>query len=433
MIWLNPAAWFALAAVAAPILIHLLIQRRAERLLFPTLRFLQPTRLASIRRHLLDDLPVLAIRVAVLTAAVAALAGPLLITAARRAAWDRRTVRAVVADPANEVGGERRTENPAPYLERTFESASVPDRLRRATAWLGTAPPARREIVIASRLPIGSITQADVDAIPANIGLRFERAGTLPATRTVAAGRLLTAGGAVERQVTLEGDRTSIKETPSAESAPWPIDVVSSSPADRPAVDAAIAAVRSQQVWAAPPDRRAILQVAQGFSPALPIRQPWMAAAVARISADRDLASAAARVAAGLSDARFSAAPWQTLASAADGRPLAVAAASANGLVVASSVLAADVATPILIRSLANAIAVVPDLQSAEVMPIADAVLQRWSRPAAPVSSPRTDFVDRDDRRWLWLVVVAVLLLEMWVRRSRVDETTARAEDARVA
>ena len=98
MLWLNPSALFALAAVAAPILIHILIQRRAERFPFPTLRFLQPTRLAAIRRHLLEDVPLLAIRIALIAAAVAALAGPLLLTGARRQAWDRRIVRAVVTD-----------------------------------------------------------------------------------------------------------------------------------------------------------------------------------------------------------------------------------------------------------------------------------------------------------------------------------------------
>ena len=75
MIWLNPLGVFALAALAAPILIHILVQRRAERFPFPTLRFLQPTRLAAIRRHLLEDLPLLAVRAALLAAAVAALAG----------------------------------------------------------------------------------------------------------------------------------------------------------------------------------------------------------------------------------------------------------------------------------------------------------------------------------------------------------------------
>lgn len=98
VIWQSPSVLFGLAAVAAPILIHILVQRRAERVPFPTLRFLQPTRLAAIRRHVLDDAALLAVRAAILAVAVAALAGPLLITSARREAWERRIVRAVVVD-----------------------------------------------------------------------------------------------------------------------------------------------------------------------------------------------------------------------------------------------------------------------------------------------------------------------------------------------
>lgn len=454
MLWLNPIALIALAAVAAPILIHILIQRSAERFPFPTLQFLQPTRLAAIRRHLLEDLPLLAVRVALLAAAAAALAGPLLVTAARRQAWDRRMVRAIVGDA---VGAERapperadhgRPLRPAPHQERTFETVSLADGIRRATAWLETAPPARREIVVASPLPIGSITQADIAAIPADIGVRFERTGALPAARTVADGRLLTSGGVRAREVTLAGDRTSLRETAAADPMVWPIDIVAAK-ADQPAADAAIAAVLSQRVWAAPPDRRARLvlidsgrdvarasrqDIAQAFRPAV-IQQPWMADAVARIAGDRDLQEAASRVTAGLAGATFSAAPWQTVASAADGRPLAVAAGSATGIVVASAAPAPDVVTPLLLRSIANAIAEVPDLQRAEVLPIADAVLQQWSRPAAPVTSPRIETVDQDDRRWLWLAVLGLLALEMWLRRSRTADAVheRREEDARVA
>src|SRR5207249_6644417 len=89
--------------MAAPILIHILVLRRAERFSFPTLRFLQPTRHAAIRRHLVEDVGLLAVRAAILAAAVAALAAPLIITAARRQAWERRIVRAIVVDS---VGAE---------------------------------------------------------------------------------------------------------------------------------------------------------------------------------------------------------------------------------------------------------------------------------------------------------------------------------------
>ena len=484
MLWLNPSALFALAAVAGPILIHILIQRRAERLPFPTLRFLQPTRLAAIRRHVLDDIVLLAVRVGLLAAAVAALAGPLLVTAARRQAWDRQIVRAVVADT---VGAELAPPAPALAppsgadqgrpLQRTFETASLADGIRRAILWLDVAPPARREIVIASPFPIGSMTQADVDAIPADIGVRCERTGTLPGTRTVPAGRLLTPGGVHARDVTLAGDQTSVRDVPAGDPMVWPIEVVSSK-AGQPAIDAAVAAVLSQRVWAAPRDRRARLvlidmaqppttdvaqppttdgaqapktdgaqapktDVAQAFRPTIgdglsdvsSIQQPWIADAIARIADDRDLREAAARVATGLSVARLAAAPWQVLASSADGRPLAIAAGSANRLVVASAAPASDVATPVLLRSIANAIAVIPDLQPAEVVPIADALLRQWSRPSTPPASPRIETVDQDDRRWLWLAALCLLVLEMWIRRARPADAShgPRREDARVA
>jgi hypothetical protein len=482
MIWLNPAALFALAAAAAPVLIHLLVHRRAERFPFPTLRFLQPTRLASIRRHLLEDLPLLAVRVTLLAAAVAALAGPLLVTPSRREAWDRRVVRAVVRDSEGaDLGRPMRAGQAAPLHEETFVVTSLADGIRRATLWLDAAPPARREIVIASSFPIGSITQADVAAIPADAGVRFERTATLPATRTLPAGRLLTPDGVRAREVTLAGDRTSVRDAAVGDSVSWPIDVVSSQ-AERPEVEAAIAAVLSQRVWAGPADRRVRLVLtqpaavdadlkvrttsepvqafplplggktdelrrgspkplgevgrpAERLSAVAPPGAPWMAAAIARIAGDRDLRDAAARVTAGLSDAAFSAPPWQSLASAADGRPLAAAAGSPNGIVVVSAARASDAATPLLLRSIANAIGAVPDLQRAEVVPIADDVLQRWSRPAAPLRSPRIETVDQDDRRWPWIATLCLLALEMWIRRARAAETSQerREEDARVA
>jgi hypothetical protein len=459
MLWLNPFALFALALVAAPILIHILIQRRAERFPFPTLRFLQPTRLASIRRHVLEDIVLLAVRVAVIAAAVAALAGPLLVTAARRQAWDRRVVRAMVVDDSNIARAfQARDRGPeGPALQQIFTAPSLPDGMRRAMLWLDTAPPARRELVVASPFPIGSITEADVGAIPSGVGVRFERTGTLPGTRTMAAGRLLTSGGVRAREVTLAGDQTLVRDAATAEPMVWPIDVVSSK-AEQPAIDAAVAAVLSQRVWAAPPDRRARLVlvepivvmplaeptvVVQAFRPAIvdgladvsSVERPWIADAMARIAGDLELGAAAARVTAGLSDARFAASPWQMLTSAADGRPLAVAAESASRLVVASAARASDVATPLLLRAIANAIAAVPDLRSAEVVPIADEQLREWSRPSMPPALPRIETVDQDDRRWVWLAVLCLLGLETWIRRARpVDAARdAQEEDARVA
>src|SRR5438094_5901013 len=234
--WLNPLALVALVLVSAPLLIHLLVQRRAERFPFPTLRFLRPTRLAAIRRHVLEDIPLLLVRASILAAAAAALAGPLLVTAARRHGWDTRLVRAVVLSE-----GARRLQ-PSDALQtegaRAFSSSArqssfasfggraeapgreggqasdLSDGIRRAMAWLETAPPARRELVIVSPLAIGSITAADIVAIPADIGIRFERSGAVPSSRTIPFGRLVTAEGDVDREVTLAGPRTSVREVP---------------------------------------------------------------------------------------------------------------------------------------------------------------------------------------------------------------------------
>jgi hypothetical protein len=428
MLWLNPLALLTLAAIAAPVLIHILVRRTAERFPFPTLRFLQPTRLAAIRRHLLEDWRLLAFRAALLAAAAAALAGPLLVTAARRQGWDRRVVRAVVREGAG-------TKLAPPGI---FEGSSLADGIRRAIVWLDTAPPARREIVIASAFPIGSITGIDIAAIPADVGVRFERTATLPRLRTVPAGRLLTNDGIRAREVTLAGEQTSLSEARAAGTGALPIEI-ESSPAEQSAIDAAVNAVLTERVWAAPPDRRARVVVrpasAEPVSGGSPITQPWMADAVAGITRDRDLAAASARVASGLADAAFATAPWQTLASAADGRPLAVAAASANRLLVASAAPASDLATPVLLRSIANAIASVPDLSADEVVAIADPELRQWSRPPAPMTAPRIDTVDRDDRRWLWGAVLGLLALETWLRRSRTAKAVHehRPEDARVA
>jgi hypothetical protein len=473
VIWLNPLALIGLVAVAAPILIHILVQRRAERFPFPTLRFIQPTRLAAIRRHVLEDAALLAVRAALVAAAVAALAGPLVVTGARRRAWDRRVVQAVVTDaggaelappsPVPPSGADQGRplrpapqqplrpapqQPPRPALQQIFETASLPDGMRRAAAWLDAAPPARREMVVVSPFALGSMTAADVAAVPASVGIRFERRGALPGTRTVAAGRVLTSASAVvAREATLSGARTTVRESATTDRVPWPVDVRAPSTA-RPAMDAAVAAVLSQRVWAPPSDHRARLVVlepaslpgvVQALRPAIddvePIRQPWMADAVARIARDGELQTAASRVAAGLADARLAGAPWHALAFAADGRALAAAAGSPAQLVVVSAANAEDIVTPLLMRSIVNGLAVVPDLQNAEVVPIPDRLLREWSRPAPAPDVPRIDTIDQDDRRWLWLAVLCLLAIETWMRRTRSSAAAAEdgEEDARVA
>lgn len=428
MIFLDPAAFFALIFLAVPVLIHLLVHRRAERLVFPTLRFIQPARLASMRRRMLDDVPLLAVRVAILGAAIAALAAPLLITSARQRAWNARVVRETVA------------------------GADLRDGLRRAVAALDHAPPARREIVVSSAFPIGSLTPADIAAVPTSIGLRFERIGALPETRAIADTRVLAGGGAVlSRQLTLAGARTSVREAQAAEREPFPIEV-DAPPGAKPALDAAIAAVLSQRVWAPPAGRRARLVIAgRPTPPVTPANAPWMADAIARMSRDSDLRTAASHTTGISLDARLVAPPWQVVAVSdivgaelappaplAPPTPLIAVAASGSGLLVVSAASPLDIVTPVLLRSIVNSLAVLPDLRQAEVVTISDSQLRAWSRPAPPPAAPRLDSPSlddvSDDRPWFWAATLALLALEGWMRRARATDVNGGAGDvARVA
>ena len=459
MIWLNPAAWIGLLALAGPIVIHILVQRKAERLPFPSLRFLQQGRLASIRRHVLEDVPLLAIRAAIVAAAVGALAGPLIVSRAQRQAWNARVVRAIVVQGVDGARGLQASDRP--FLSQIFETPAVADAIPRAVAWLENAPPARRELLIVGPLALGSISADDLAAIPPGIGVRFEQSGGLPAERSIAGGRVLAlerdpsvhtleregfsrAVGAgavvVQQQVTLNGARTSVQETGAAAgSGPFPVNVVCSTDA-RPMVDAAIAAVRSQRVWAPAANRRGRLVLLDPpIDPAAvvdggAVLEPWLADAVASIARDRDLQAAGAQTPTGLSDPRFAAPPWQPLLLAMDGRPLAVAGASSASLVVVSGATPSSLVTPLLLRAMANVLGGPPDLRQAEVLAIPNAQLRAWSRPASPVTTPRVDRVERDDRRWLWILVLVLLALESWVRRAKAeDKTKTYEEDVRVA
>ncbi len=303
MIWLNPIAFVALASAAAPILIHILVQRRAPRMPFPTLRFVAPTRLAAIRRHLVEDAPLLLVRIALLSAAVAALAGPLIVTAGRRAAWSAPTARAIVIDAAVDraaAGEAAQQASASVFRAERFEAASLGDGLRRASAWLESVPPARRGLVVVSPLALGSLTAADVAGVPAAIGIRFERRGALRAQNEID-GPAILAGGAesgaavtLTPRIVLNGPATSVSDAGERAEAPWPLEI-QAPPDAQPAIRAAVSAVLATRVRRPDRDHRARLILDNVVLPdfvlpgATAIRTPWIADAVARIARDRDL------------------------------------------------------------------------------------------------------------------------------------------------
>lgn len=384
MIWMYPAAAFALVALSGPVVVHILARHRARRVSFPTLRFIEARALASMRRRALEDVALLFLRIGIVLMAVAAAAGPFLVTAARQRAWDARTIRVDVAD------------------------TDVRQGLVRATSWLAKQPPGRREIVVRGGLPIGSVTDADIASVAPNIGIRFERTGALPETRTLRASAVLTSGRAVEREMMLNGARTSVRDTGQQErDAAIPIEIAAQG-GQQASVIRLREALARERIPAPLPGRRA--RVVFGFSGTSnrSISSPWIADAAAR--AARDISNDGAI---NSDDIEFG----------ADG----------NVLMVGSKLGPDDARALLLLRVVARSLAAAPDRPADEIVGIPDAQLRAWSRSPAPAAPPDRDMIARDDRRWAWAIVLVLVAFETWVRRKADDRVESAREPSRAA
>lgn len=362
MLWTNPLAALGLLALAAPVLVHVLARQRAPRLPFPTLRFVRPFHAAAIRRRALEDAALLAVRMLVIAAATAAAAGPFLVTDARRRAWDARVVRA-------DVTGDVRAG------------------LARAIAWLDAQPPGRREIVVRSTFPIGSITSADLAVIPPHIGLRFERTGVLPRTRTIRGTPVAAGGARVDREVTLDGDRTLTRDLSTGSASTLPVEIAAP-PDQRTAADDLLKRIAAERV-PVPAEGRVARLVFGGAADPGPVRLPWMADAAAQIVREAEPES----------DLRFG----------SDG----------SRLVVVTPASPADAWSITLVRAVLTALAPPADHPTEEIVAIDDAQLHAWTREPGAAPPPTRETIDRDDRRWLWGVVLILLGIETLMRRPR--------------
>jgi len=400
--WLQPQAWWGVAALAIPIAIHLLARQRSRRLLFPTLRFLRATRLAALRQHVVSDWPLLIVRLSVLTAAVAALAQPVFVSDARRAAWNQRTARAVivVGDSATElVNGETQ----ASFTSAVFSSPSVADGLRSALIWLERQPPAAQEVVIIGDLREGTLHDADLAVLPPHVGVRFlpesaSRSDIATTLRAVAdGGDGATSWLDVRVQATDQG--TTVRYSRAADT-PMPPILVRASPVDQAYADALLRAVLSEGVMLGRHADRTVTIAFAGAGDAGPLvvpSTPWGREVLER-----------------LPDVRGG----EVRGSLVVVTPLPVTDPRAAPLV-------ARIARLVFAGSM-NAFE--PRRMSAESL----AAWSRPSRPAPDIASP----ADEGDRRWLWVVALVLLGVEQVLRRSRAQFDTASSpvvEEARVA
>ena len=388
LLWLAPAALAGLVLVAVPIAIHLLARQQGRRLEYPSLRFLRQSQLAAFRRRAIQDGLLLICRAAIISMAVLALAGPVMRTASRTAAYANRLVRAVIVLPGADVTEARRAAGDA-FVSQVFERSDVADAIADAQRWLGEQPPAAREVVFIGGLRRGDLARGQLEALPATTGIRFVAVTTASASRDLTfpvllAGRSLGEGGAMrdgalvvlDRRVRLDDDQTTVSEGVMRAAAADSVRILAA-PADQPLADAALRAAIGAGVSWPDPSRRMVIAWAGADESTLPRMLPG--ATVVRMDRPLPPSSAASAVAAAIT--RLT----------------------------------------------------VTDANRPEPVRIGDADLTAWSRPpgAPPAEAPPAD---EGDRRWLWALALALLAIEHGLRRSTPARPAAQpAAEARGA
>jgi hypothetical protein len=458
----NPAAWIGLAALLVPIAIHLLVRAPAQPIVVASLRFVPASPMRALRRRLLNDGGLLALRVTLLALAVAAFANPLVTTACRAQAWNARLFRAVVHETRATAAEVLRAQNePTAFATTIVAEDDLRNGLARANAWLDLAPPGRREIVVVGRLTLGALDEGAVRETPSAVGVRFVRTGTSETRVTLdgprATRRVDDGLSTVQPRVSLDGGRTivtpvtserlasdAIESTRGGWRAPMlELDILGPDAA-RPVIHAALAAALAvgAPISAEPtnqpitvllgsalPGSASLQSMLPGSSPgrgaeasrAAPIAQPWMAAAISHVSSDPDIARESRGVLATTLEPLP--APWLTLLRDAEGHVLVGAAATEGStsarLIVWARVEPTSPLSPALVRSLLASRMDAHRLTQAEVLPIPDTQLAAWSRPPAAVDQRAPGGEHASDRTWFWAAVLAALGVETLVRRRR--------------
>jgi hypothetical protein len=432
--WLNPGALGGLGLLALPVVIHLLRTRVAERIPFPSLRFVMAARTAAVRFRPPADWLLLLVRLAIVTAAVAAVAAPVIVTASRIRVWNARIVRAVILDTttpmsAPDASGRRpldaaREAAAAEVGSATqvaqIEGASVRDSLVRAASWLSHAPPARREIVVISAFIDGTLRERDVGAVPTDVGLRFVRVGAQVEARHLAASKRLDVPGAPAQTIDTElsGPQTRVRLTrePARQSG---LTILGADP-QSPAAQGLWRAVAVAGAPAPSPDEPLVCVFGSettelSASPIGPATSRWILRTLIRLQTDDELRHVSnSTTGAPLAPSDL----WTVVAVDRNGDALVRVSSSSGQLLMQIGAPPESFLAAAAVRALLMARAGDGSRPDLEILRSPAEALSAWSRPAAEVDREAWRRAAESDGRWLWLAAVALLGLEQRLRRS---------------
>jgi hypothetical protein len=404
--WLAPAAAIAFAAVTLPLLVHLLLRHRAERVIFPSVRFLTRSDESSWRLRAPSDWLLLAVRIGIVAAAALALMQPLWITEGRRRAWSERTVRAIIVDTSGSVDRAAARlsadgETKGALATRRIDSRDVSVTMPQAIAWLTASAPARREVVIVSDFQHGALNERALENVPRTIGVRMVPVG---ARRDAAvgfeSGRVLHGDKVLAQRTQLVGWETGLSLSGST-SALTGLEIFAD--IRDPAAAAAIQAVEAAGAVAPSADQPIAIRFRGGAPVASPpeIPSPWARAAAVRLLSAPGVHDAALQV-------------------SQRGGALNVAVDAPADAWAAVEVLHATL----------NARRDERTWHEREPERITEPQLAAWTRGAPPPAADAWRQSDDNDGRWLWLVAIGLMAVEHVIRRASV---VIRSEAARAA
>jgi len=430
--WTNPSALWAFALLAGPLIVHLLRRHHAERVPFPSLRFVRSTETAAVRLRLPSDLWLLLVRAGAIGFAVCALAGPIVLTEGRVSHWNALTARAVVIDTSDSMRepgldgtiSQRVAEEAAQAEMRSasyamrIETVSLTDGVRRAVAWLSTSPPARREVVVLSDFQRGALSADVLRIVPDGVGRRFVGIGRMPETRSIASAPLLASPTSARQQtVAIARESTSVEVDGATPAALDGLRIIGIGPGD-PSTSRALqtAAVAGT---AAPSKAQPVAVHFANSAGELPavsaLKSGWMLTTVLGVMNDPAVASLASSAGSSLTAVN---APWVVVLRRPDGRPLVGAADSNGELIVDVADRSDTLFSAAAIRAILNARRSALDYGEREIATNTDQVVS-WQSAPGPVDADAWRHASQTDARWFWLLALGLLAFEQWLRSRR--------------
>jgi len=418
--WLNAWALIGLAGIALPVLIHLLARGHARTHRFPSLRFIDASQLLPTRRTRVQDPLLLALRCAIVGLAALALAQPVLLTARRKQAAERGVARAIVVDTS--AGMRRITPSGSTAVDSArraaralaneaeasilIETNSPAQALPPAAAWLSRHYQ-RSELVVISDFPRGQLDSNDVRALPADVTVALRRVPVV--SNPVVESQWEAGDRRITVRTSLRGEYTDAEWAVTNDTSRKRAVTLIGADSDRAAMNATRIAAATTATQLPVDSSRAVAIVFPEYGGRRTLDTathsayaPWMVALLARLDAHGN-------------DVQRSA-----VALLGNQRQLVLFTDSAPGsLASARLVAAAD--------SVLSSARVLSELESETLSESEVASLERPARNT--LRSRPGDPNGTSDARWLWAVVLLLLLIELPLRRRATRPAAPAIED----